>query len=83
MAKLVNFPLCSVHVFDRGYVENKWQLSNMIYALCLHLFAKIKLNQFINKPFEKESIGSPQISNRVFLIYLKRGKNPIMRFYNS
>ena len=33
----------------------KWHLSNLINALMLHLFAKIALYQFIDKPFEKTS----------------------------
>ena len=33
----------------------KWHLSNLINALRLHLFAKIALYQFIDKPFEKNS----------------------------
>jgi hypothetical protein len=35
-------------------------LSNLINALRLHLFAKIELNQFINKPFEKSSHWEPE-----------------------
>jgi len=38
----------------------KWHLSNLINALRLHLFAKIELNQFINKPFEKSSHWEPE-----------------------
>jgi hypothetical protein len=38
----------------------KWHLSNLINALRLHLFAKIELNQFINKPFEKSGHWEPE-----------------------
>jgi len=38
----------------------KWHLSNLINALRLHLFAKIELNQFINKPFEKNTHWEPE-----------------------
>ena len=36
----------------------KWHLSNLINALRLYLFAKIELNQFINKLFEKQQLGA-------------------------
>jgi hypothetical protein len=38
----------------------KWHLSNLINALRLHLFAKIELNLFINKPFDKSSHWEPE-----------------------
>jgi hypothetical protein len=38
-------------------------LAYFINALRLHLFSKIELNQFINKPSEKAAFGSPKISN--------------------
>ena len=38
----------------------KWHLSNLINALRLHLFAKIELNQFINKYFEKSGHWEPE-----------------------
>lgn len=46
------------HRSTQGTTANgqyEWHLSNLINALRLHLFAKIELNQFINKPFEKSS----------------------------
>ena len=38
----------------------KWHLSNLINALRLHLFAKIALYQFIDKPFEKSNYWEPE-----------------------
>ncbi len=38
----------------------KWHLSNLINALRLHLFAKIELNQFVNKPFGKNCHREPE-----------------------
>ena len=38
----------------------KWHLSNLINALRLHLFAKIALYQFIDKPFEKSNHWEPE-----------------------
>jgi hypothetical protein len=50
-------PLCPKVFYLARY---KWQLSNLINVLRLHLFAKIEQNQLINRPFGKSSHWEPE-----------------------
>jgi hypothetical protein len=50
-----------MHLFAQGLRANsqvQMHMYNSINALRLHLFAKIEMNQFIYKPFEKTAIES-------------------------
>jgi hypothetical protein len=62
----------------------EWYLSNLINALRLHLFEKIELNQFINKPFEKSSHWGPENIQLSLITIIKEGsQNRKMHFHNA